>query len=138
MDLKVRAPGWVRWEWKDGVSAEIKVLNLEEYQLLQGDLREVAEGKTSAEKMNQAIFRRYVRAIKGLTVNGNAVTRPEDLLDAGMGASLGLLELIVGSANQFFTVNTITEEEGKNSAPPPAKAGEVAEEMSPRFSEQDT
>jgi hypothetical protein len=136
MDLKVRAPGWVRWEWKDGVSAEIKVLNLEEHNLVQGEFRKVVEDKESAEKFGHDVFRRYVRAIKGLTVNGNAVTRPEDLLDAGMGAHQELSLFIAFAATRFYNLNFTTEEEGKNSEPPPAEAGEVAGEMIPKSQER--
>jgi len=131
MDLKTDAPGWVKFNPVDDVNVEIRRLSLEESL----DLNAVLESKeeTVNGKVELMIilppdkakdcFKKYVRNIEGLKVNGIDIKSPAEILDPSM-SNLPELQVLYGMCiKKFFGMNVMQEDETKNLNGPSEKNG---------------
>lgn len=130
MDLTTEAPGWVKFNPIEDVQVEIRRINLKESLDLNADLEsEESDGEfmiVLPPGKAQGYFKKYVRNIKGLKVNGQAIKKPDELLDPSM-ASLPELKVIYGACVQkFFAMNVLHEDEAKNSKGPSEAPSESA------------
>ena len=128
MDIKTSPPGWELFqpfpEKFPEVKCEIKRLTVQEGLEFRRDCRDGAMLMPGKEGMvwdwlgesSRRWFFQCVRNIKGVTVNGEAKTRPQELLDNSIGDNNTIASLIFEIMAEFVNRNIVTEDEVKNSS----------------------
>ena len=123
MDLTSKAPGWEKYEPVEGVELEIKRLNFDESLDLNAKLetKEEINEKDETEIIivlpppaAKECFKKYVRNIEGLKINGKKIKVPEKLLRPEI-AGFPELQVLYGMCiKRFFAMNIMQEDETKN------------------------
>ena len=77
-------------------------------------------------KLRNEIFSKYVRNIEGMTLGGEPVTDPTQLLGPKIPPAEGIITFISGTVAKFTQMAFVTEEERKNSDKPSSTSGSRA------------
>jgi len=116
MDISVKEPGWEPFEWED-IKVKIKILTSDEGLDLRNDLT-ILDSISVFDPKVKGYFKKYAKDIEGLSINGQKVDQPENLLDPSIGRSTEIERFYIAVIEQFFVLNTVSEDERKNSDSP--------------------
>jgi len=123
MDLTGKKPGWEKYDPIEGIELEIKRLSQEEALDLNAMLesREVTSKNGKAEieiilppSEAKECFKKYIRNIEGLKINGKKVKSPDKLFAEDM-PNFPEIQVLYGMCiKRFFAINVMQEDETKN------------------------
>ncbi len=77
-------------------------------------------------KLRREIFAKYIRNIEGMTLGGEPVTDPAQLLGPTVPSSNSIVTFIMGAVGKFIAMAFVSEEERKNSDKPSSTSGSRA------------
>ena len=151
MKISTKPPGWahvVPVDHNPDVSCEIKIFNIDEGFEFDGDVRigrllrraevvvpvdEKDESKGTQAKVSTVwnyysplardYFKKFVRNIEGLVINGVEIKTTAELFDPSVGHSPDITLFLIRTLQELFEHNTPSEDEGKNSGAPSGDSG---------------